>query len=185
MFLYNFRIIHLNLEYILSIACLLLSSKINLRLSVYFIVLLIMIFLCIFICLCFPFLHPYYAHKLDFHASPCVSLGYSSSHLGYRYLNLASQRVYVSFYVRFHEDVFSFTKSKQIAEHPNTSSHPIHLTHLPNLITSLIFSLTTPSVYHTSRPPNQATHPPTMFAIIQQHLNLTLMSPLVYIIIIL
>jgi hypothetical protein len=36
------------------------------------------------------FLHTYYAHKLDFHSSPYVFLGYSSSHLGYYCLNLAS-----------------------------------------------------------------------------------------------
>jgi histone deacetylase 1/2 len=40
-------------------------------------------FLCTFGCLYFPFLHPYNAYKLDFRSSPCVSLGYSNSHLGY------------------------------------------------------------------------------------------------------
>jgi len=82
-------------------------------------------FLSTFRCLCFPFLLLYYAHKLNFHSSPCVFLGYNSSHLGYHCLNLTSQRVYVSFHVRFYKNMFLFAKSKQIAQYPNTSSHPI------------------------------------------------------------
>jgi histone deacetylase 1/2 len=37
-------------------------------------------FLRIFECLCFPLLYPYNQHKLDFRSTPCVFLGYSSSH---------------------------------------------------------------------------------------------------------
>jgi len=65
-------------------------------------------FLCTFRCLCFSFLRPYHAYKLDFYSSPFVFLSYSSSHLGYRYLDLASQCVYISCHVWFHEDVFFF-----------------------------------------------------------------------------
>jgi len=79
-------------------------------------------FLCTFGCLCFLFLRPYHAHKLDFFSSPCVFLGYSSSHLGYHCLDLASQRIYISRHVRFHEGVFPFAKSKQIAHLPATPS---------------------------------------------------------------
>jgi len=71
-------------------------------------------FLRTFRCLCFPFLRPYHAHKLDFHSSPCVFLGYSSSHLGYRCLDLASYRIYVSRHVCFHKNVFPFANSDQI-----------------------------------------------------------------------
>jgi len=65
-------------------------------------------FLRTFGCLCFPFLRPYDAHILDFRSSPCVFLGYSSSHLGYRCLDLESHRIYFSRHVRFHETVFPF-----------------------------------------------------------------------------
>ena len=102
----------LNHWYILLIACLLLFFKKNLRLSVYFVVLLIIIFCVLFGCLCFPFLRPYHAHKLDFRSSSCVFLGYSSSHLGYRCLDLASNRIYVSHHVHFHENIFPLTNSK-------------------------------------------------------------------------
>jgi histone deacetylase 1/2 len=53
-------------------------------------------------------LRPYDAHILDFRSSPCVFLGYSSSHLGYRCLDLESHRIYFSRHVRFHETVFPF-----------------------------------------------------------------------------
>ena len=79
-------------------------------------------FLRTFGCLCFPFLHPYHAHKLDFCSSPYVFLGYSSSHLGYRCLDSASQRIYVSRHVCFHENVFPFADSEQLARPSATSS---------------------------------------------------------------
>ena len=78
-------------------------------------------------CLCFPFLRPYHAHKLDFRSSPCVVLGYSSSHLGYHCLYLASQRIYVSRHVRFHEDVFPFVNFEWITHTPVPSTQPTHL----------------------------------------------------------
>jgi len=69
-------------------------------------------FLRTFRCLCFPFLRPYHAHKLDFCSSPCVFLGYSSSHLDYHCLDLASCHIYVFCHVCFHENVFSFVNSE-------------------------------------------------------------------------
>jgi len=79
-------------------------------------------FLRAFRCLCFLFFCPYHTHKLDFCSSPCVFLGYSYSHLGYHRLDLASQRIYVSRHIRFHEGVFPFAKSEQIAHLPTTPS---------------------------------------------------------------
>ena len=104
-------------------------------------------FLRTFGCLCFPFLRPYHAHKLDFWSSPCVFLGYSSSHLGYRCLDLESHRIYVSRHVRFHENVFPFEKSEQV-----TSSlvPPTQHTYLPSLYPPLCFQPTT----HLTSPPN-------------------------------
>ena len=69
-------------------------------------------FLRTFGCLCFSYLHPYHARKLDFRSSPCVFLGYSSSRLGNRCLDLASQRIYISCHVHLHENVFPFANSE-------------------------------------------------------------------------
>jgi histone deacetylase 1/2 len=65
-------------------------------------------FLRTFGCLCFPFLQPYNAHKLDYRYTPCVFLGYSSCHQGYRCLDFSSNRLYISYHVRFHENSFPF-----------------------------------------------------------------------------
>ena len=77
-------------------------------------------FLSTFRCMCFPFLHPYHAYKLDFRSSPCVFLGYSSSHFGYCCLHLASQRIYVSRHVCFNEDVFPLANFEEITQQPVT-----------------------------------------------------------------
>jgi hypothetical protein len=84
-------------------------------------------FLCTFGCLYFPFLRPYHAHKLDVHSSSCVFLGYNSSHLGYRCLDLASHRIYVYRHVCFHEDVFLFVNFKQITQTLLPSTQLTHL----------------------------------------------------------
>jgi len=93
-------------------------------------------FLHTFGCLCFPFLRPYHAHKLDFRSFPCVFLGYSSSHLGYYCLDLASHRIYVS---RL-ENIFPFANSEQITHTPVPSTQP---THLPPLNPPQFFQPTT------------------------------------------
>jgi histone deacetylase 1/2 len=88
-------------------------------------------FLCTFGCLCFPFLRPYHAHKLDFRSSPYVFLGYSFSHLGYRCLDSASQRIYVSRHVRFHENVFRLSTASKTPSYFLTAHTLAQLDHPP------------------------------------------------------
>jgi histone deacetylase 1/2 len=101
-------------------------------------------FLCTFGCLYFPFLLPYNNHKLDFRSSTCVFLGYSSLHLGYRCLDIASQRIYISRHVRFHEHVFPFENYEQIAKVSSTPPTQTATTILPNLLYSSLFPTHTP-----------------------------------------
>ena len=95
--------------------------------------------LCTFGCLCYLFMHPYHNHKLEFCSSLYMFFGYSSSHLGYRCLAIASQCIYISCHVCFHEHVFSFDKSIEIAQSTSHSFNHSNLVFLPNLLISLLF----------------------------------------------
>lgn len=56
-------------------------------------------------CLCFPSLRPYNQHKIDPRSTPCIFLGYSSIHKGYKCLS-SSGRLYISQHVLFDENTF-------------------------------------------------------------------------------
>lgn len=58
-------------------------------------------------CACYPCLKPYNQHKLQFHTTRCVFLGYTNSHKGYKYLN-SHGRIFISRHVIFNEDNFPF-----------------------------------------------------------------------------
>ena len=58
-------------------------------------------------CACYPCLKPYNQHKLQFHTTRCVFLGYSSSHKGYKCVN-SHGRIFVSRHVVFNENHFPF-----------------------------------------------------------------------------
>nr|XP_043631213.1 uncharacterized protein LOC122602692 isoform X1 [Erigeron canadensis] len=75
-------------------------------------------FLRVFGCRCYPHLRPYHTHKMDFRSTPSVFLGYSTSHHGYRCLELSTDRIYICRHVRFDELSFPFT----LAPHPPTTS---------------------------------------------------------------
>jgi len=105
-------------------------------------------FLRSFGCLCFSFLRLYHAHKLDFRSSPCVFLGYSSSHLGYRCLDLVSQCIYVSRHVHFYKNVFPLAESEQIAQ-PTTTHLFQQLCHTSCPIETTTLFLT-PFCHHTT-----------------------------------
>ena len=59
-------------------------------------------------CLCFPYLKDYSPHKLSPKSTPCVFLGYSTLHKGFRCLDRKTHRVYVSRHVQFYENTFPY-----------------------------------------------------------------------------
>ena len=59
-------------------------------------------------CLCFPNLSATTPHKLSPRSLPCVFLGHSESHKGYRFFDLQNSRVILSRHVTFDETVFPF-----------------------------------------------------------------------------
>jgi len=90
-------------------------------------------FLRTFGCLYFSFLQPYNVHKLDYRSTPCVFLGYSSCHLGYRCLDLSSDRIYISCHVRFHEHSFQFLKFDHVSATTHSNPQSTLISHLPTL----------------------------------------------------
>ena len=95
----------------------------------------------IFGCKCFPWLKPYVNSKLEPKSQPCVFLGYSLQHKGYKCMDLVTRKVYISRHVLFYETQFPF---HHISSSSNLMpmSQPSHFNHIP---TSLTFS-TPPTV---------------------------------------
>ena len=61
--------------------------------------------------LCFPFLRDYMPNKLSPHSIPCVFIGYSLLHKGFRCLDKKTTWVCVSRHVQFFEDYFPYATS--------------------------------------------------------------------------
>ncbi|KAG8493305.1 hypothetical protein CXB51_010827 [Gossypium anomalum] len=80
----------------------------------------------VFGCCCFPYLHPFQRHKLDFRSQPCTFLGYSSQHKGY-YCLTPDGSVIISQHVVFDEHRFLFSPSPVSA----TGSSPSNVTYVP------------------------------------------------------
>jgi len=142
---------HLNLMYISSLTCLLLSFKISLPLNVCLIVILIMIFYVLLGVLVFRFCVRIMFISWIFHSSPCVFLGYSSSHLGYRCLDFASQRICLPSCL-FSWKYVSFCRFWIASSTPNHSltTHTLaHLDHLPQLSPAWPTKCLTQQLCHT------------------------------------
>lgn len=75
--------------------------------------------LCVFGCLCFPWLKPYTSKKLEPRSFPCLFLGYNSQHSAYIFLELGTEKIYISRDVHFLEYKFPF---KSISTTSSTSS---------------------------------------------------------------
>jgi hypothetical protein len=68
----------------------------------------------VFGCACWPNLHPYNNHKLQFRSQRCVFLRFSSFHNGFECLDPKLGRLYISRDVTFDETIFPFSEP-----HPN------------------------------------------------------------------
>jgi len=99
--------------------------------------------ICIFGCLCYPFVAVGSCSKFLPRLKPCLFLGSSDKHKGFKCLDPSSNRVLISRYVHFVEEYFSFqtffhteiptspksVPSKTVIDNTSKSSYfPIHIT---------------------------------------------------------
>jgi hypothetical protein len=72
-------------------------------------------------CSCYPLLQPYNRHKLMFRSKKCIFLKYSSNYQGYRCLDPATKRIYLSRHVVFDETTFPAQDWISPLQHPSAS----------------------------------------------------------------
>lgn len=111
--------------------------------------------LSIFGCLCYPWLHPYSAHKLDVRSKPCIFLGYSLSQSAYICFNLQSSKFFSSRHVRFDESIFPYPTLLPSHSKSNSSSPPPWIPH----ILSIVAPVTVPPPFTPPTLPPSAAHP--------------------------
>ena len=125
-------------------------------------------FLGVFGCSCFPFLHPYQSHKLEFRSSECVFLGYSPSHKGNKYMS-SSGRIFMSKDVIFNEHQFPYRKLF------STSSNSVPIASFSTTLPVLESLILLPLQFHLSlkaRSPHPLLSLPVLTLLSHSHLNL-------------
>jgi hypothetical protein len=83
-------------------------------------------------CACWPHLHPYNTHKMDFRSTRCIFLGYSLNHKGYKCLDPTTNRIYIARNVVFDEHVFPLATSSNSHATPLVPPSHIQLPPLTN-----------------------------------------------------
>ncbi|KAD4585188.1 hypothetical protein E3N88_22789 [Mikania micrantha] len=117
-------------------------------------------FLRVFGCQCYPHLRSYNSHKMEFRSFPCIFLGYSTSHHGYRCLDFKTNRLYIARHVRFNENSFPFSNPPAPISGP--SSPDSYISSFPILSDPTSSSNTAPTsttVPASSPPPTHSTLP--------------------------
>ncbi|PKU76837.1 Retrovirus-related Pol polyprotein from transposon TNT 1-94 [Dendrobium catenatum] len=103
-------------------------------------------------CLCFPWLQPYTHNKFEPRSQPCLFLGYSPNHKGYKCFNLSNNKIHISRHVQFYENIFPLHNKST----SDSLSSPLISSVTPPLLlmpTSTISTATDPSHKTNSDPP--------------------------------
>jgi len=129
--------------------------------------------LCTFGCLCFPYLLDYAPNKLSSKSAPCVFLGYSPLHKGFRYFDCKTKRLYVSHHVQFYETIFPYVGDDVQQNHNSTpyitfsdfldSHNIVSPASPPPLVSSPV--LTPTCLPCSDKPVDSCSQPPIMFII--------------------
>ncbi|RVX10885.1 Retrovirus-related Pol polyprotein from transposon RE1 [Vitis vinifera] len=76
----------------------------------------------VFGCLCYPFIHPYNSHKLQYRSVQSLFLGYSLHNKGFLCLDFLTGRVYITLHVVFDEGQFPLAKTHSLSPTKDTST---------------------------------------------------------------
>uniref|UniRef100_A0A2N9FTS7 Uncharacterized protein n=1 Tax=Fagus sylvatica TaxID=28930 RepID=A0A2N9FTS7_FAGSY len=86
---------------------------------------------------CFPYLRDYAKNKFEPKSYPCIFIGYSSLHKGYRSLHPPTKRVYLSRHVVFDEGILPYTDPRALFSSTSTDESglvlPIALASAPTV----------------------------------------------------
>ncbi|KAM0038591.1 putative RNA-directed DNA polymerase [Helianthus debilis subsp. tardiflorus] len=115
-------------------------------------------FLRVFGCLCFPYLRPYNPHKMDFRSTPCIFLGYNTTHHGYRCFDPTTERIYIARHVRFQENTFPFGANPTDSSPTPSQANP-YVSSYPT--DNIPFQPDTSSAPTSPCPTNDPIHPPS------------------------
>uniref|UniRef100_A0A2N9HMZ2 Integrase catalytic domain-containing protein n=1 Tax=Fagus sylvatica TaxID=28930 RepID=A0A2N9HMZ2_FAGSY len=74
----------------------------------------------VFGCRCFPYLRDYAKNKFEPKSYPCIFIGYSPLHKGYRCLHPPTKRVYLSRHVVFDEGILPYTDPRALFSSTST-----------------------------------------------------------------
>ena len=90
---------------------------------------------------CFPYTCPYNIYKLEFRSKPCIFLGYSLSHKGYKCFHLEIGRTFISRHVIFNELSFPFNNLQSKIIHSKPPTHVTILTHFDPCSSNVLLNL--------------------------------------------
>lgn len=116
----------------------------------------------VFGCRVYPYLRHHALHKLAPRSIPCIFIGYSSTHKGFRCLDPITSRIYVSRHVQFDETLFPFADS--MSHNTVTKFSPLPITTFSD------FSTITP-VTNPLPTPKPIPSPPPCILCIDETLN--------------
>ncbi|KAA8546621.1 hypothetical protein F0562_002640 [Nyssa sinensis] len=119
--------------------------------------------------LCFPYLGAYRSNKLEPKSLPCVFLGYSTKHKGYKCLYPPTGRVYVSRHVVFDESLLPYSKPTAFYGEPPVEGEFCIFKEHADILSPFAFASPSNISHSPTMPPSQPAPASDMRHEVSQH----------------